>query len=159
MLGQRSVNRSSRPTWKQPAAVIFDLMIMSPRPQSCCIAEYTCPRLTIESSEFASCKRKFPGQMGTESKHLRGVHLTSMRNLLVGLFLGAALTAGFGVSASGPKGPLVSGQSGPLKYAVIIGGEVECVTPWLSVEAKTIECYTPPAPPEERPDPMRNVAE
>lgn len=97
--------------------------------------------------------------MGAESSHLRGVHLTSMRNLLVGLFLGAALTAGFGVSASGPKGPLVSGHSGPLKYAVIVGGEVECVSPWLSVEAKTIECYTPPAPPEERPDPMRNVAE
>ena len=90
--------------------------------------------------------------------HLKGVHLTSMRNLLVGLFLGAALTAGFGVSASGPKGPLVSGQSGPLKYAVIVGGEDECVTPWISVESKTIECYSAPPPPE-KPDPMRNVAE
>lgn len=82
-----------------------------------------------------------------------------MRNLLVGLFLGAALTAGIGVSASGPKGPLVQGQSGPLKYSVIVGGEIECVNPWLSVEAKTIECYSAPARPEEQPDPMRNVAE
>ena len=82
-----------------------------------------------------------------------------MRNLLVGLFLGAALTAGFGVSASGSKGPQVQGQSGPLKYAVIIGGEVECVNPWISMEAKTIECYSPPAPTEKPLDPMRNVAE
>ena len=82
-----------------------------------------------------------------------------MRNLLVGLFLGAALTAGFGASAAAPKGPLVSGQSGPLKYSVIVGGEVECVDPWVNVQGKTIECYSPPAPPEEQPDPMWNVAE
>ena len=82
-----------------------------------------------------------------------------MKNLLVGLFLGASLTAGFGVSASGPKGPQVQGQSGPLKYAVIVGGEVECVGPWISMEAKTIECYSPPEAPEAPQDPMRNVAE
>ena len=82
-----------------------------------------------------------------------------MRNLLVGLFLGAVLTAGFGASAARPKGPLVSGQSGPLKYSVIVGGEVECVNPWVSVQSKTIECYSLPEPPEEQPDPMRNVAE
>ena len=82
-----------------------------------------------------------------------------MRNLLVGLFLGAALTAGFGASAAAPKGPLVSGQSGPLKYTVIVGGEVECINPWVNVQGRTIECYSPPAPPEERPDLMRNVAE
>ena len=91
--------------------------------------------------------------------HHKDVQLTNMRNLLVGLFLGAALTAGIGISASVPKGPLVTGQSGPLKYSVIVGGEVECVTPWLSVEAKTIECYSSPEPPEQLPDPMRNVAE
>lgn len=79
--------------------------------------------------------------------------------MLVGLFVGAALTVGIGVSASGPKGPLVQGQSGPLKYSVIVGGEVECVTPWISMEAKTIECYSPSAPSEEPQDPMRNVAE
>lgn len=82
-----------------------------------------------------------------------------MRNLLVGLFLGVILTVGFGVSASGPRGPQIQGQSGPLKYAVLVGGEVECVNPWISMEAKTIECYSLDAPTSEPDEPMRNVAE
>ena len=68
------------------------------------------------------------------------------------------MTAGFGVSASTAKGPQLSGQSGPLKYAVIVGGEIECVNPWVSMTDRTIECYSPP-PEEEKPDPMRNMAE
>src|SRR5215204_4436124 len=66
-------------------------------------------------------------------------HLTLMRNFLIGLFLGAALTAGVSVSA-GLKGPQLKGGSGPLEYVVIEGDEVVCVNPWVNVPKKTIEC-------------------
>jgi hypothetical protein len=84
---------------------------------------------------------------------------THMRNFLIGLFLGAALTAGVGVSAGAIKGPQLSGGSGPLKYAVIEGDEVVCVTPWVNVKEKTIECYTENPDSDEQVNPEKNVAE
>ena len=84
---------------------------------------------------------------------------TLMRNLLIGLFLGAALTAGVGVSAGAIKGPQLSGGSGPLKYAVIEGDEVVCMTPWVNVKERTIECYTENPDGEEKVNPEKNVAE
>jgi len=82
-----------------------------------------------------------------------------MRNFLIGLFLGAALTAGVSVSA-GLKGPQLKGGSGPLEYVVIEGDEVVCVNPWVNVPKKTIECFTEePNGPGDRVDPDRNVAE
>ena len=83
-----------------------------------------------------------------------------MRNLLFGFLLGAALTAGVGVSAGTIKGPQLTGNSGPLKYTVVQEDEVICVNPWVSVAEKTIECYPgKPARPNEPSDPNRNVAE
>lgn len=83
-----------------------------------------------------------------------------MRNLLIGLFLGSALTAGVSVSAGGIKGPELKGNSGPLNYVVIQGPEVVCVNPWVNMSEKTIECY--PAPPDGPADKIiieRNIAE
>lgn len=84
----------------------------------------------------------------------------NMRNLLIGLFLGAALTAGVGVSASAVKGPQLSGKSGPLKYAVLEGDEIVCVNPWVNVQEKTIECFTEePDGPNEQVNLEKNIAE
>ena len=64
-----------------------------------------------------------------------------MRNLLIGLFLGASLTAGIGVSA-GVRGPKLSGQSGPLGFYVVADGEIVCENPWVHVSKRTIECFS-----------------
>ena len=66
-----------------------------------------------------------------------------MRNLLIGLFLGASLTAGIGVSA-GVRGPKVTGRSGPIPFNVVAEGEILCENPWVHVEGRTIECYSEP---------------
>jgi hypothetical protein len=66
-----------------------------------------------------------------------------MRNLLIGLFLGAALTAGIGVSA-GVRGPKFTGRSGPIPYNVVADGEIVCDNPWVQVENRTIECFSEP---------------
>ena len=73
-----------------------------------------------------------------------------MRNLLIGLFLGASLTAGIGVSA-GVRGPKVTGRSGPIPYQVVADGEIVCGNPWVHVERRAIECYSEPVgePPHE----------
>ena len=82
-----------------------------------------------------------------------------MRNFLIGLFLGAALTAGVSVSA-GLKGPQLRGGSGPLQYVVIEGDEIVCVNPWVNVSKQTIECFTEePDGPAVKPDPLQNVAD
>jgi len=81
-------------------------------------------------------------------------------HLLIGLFLGSALTAGISASATGIKGPQLRGESGPLKYAVIVGEDVICVDPWVSVPERTIECYTEaPDGPGDKVIPSRNVAD
>jgi hypothetical protein len=62
-----------------------------------------------------------------------------MRNLLIGLFLGATFVAGLKASAE-RKGPKLTGESGRLKYAVVVEGQVECVDAWVSIPERTIEC-------------------
>lgn len=64
-----------------------------------------------------------------------------MRNLLIGLIIGASLTAGFGVSA-GERGPKITGRSGPIGFYVVADGEIVCETPWVHVAKRTIECYS-----------------
>ncbi len=55
------------------------------------------------------------------------------------MFIGAILTAGLTASA-GKKGPKLTGESGRLKYAIVVEGKVECVGPWVSIPERTIEC-------------------
>ena len=60
-----------------------------------------------------------------------------MRNFIIGLFIGG-LTAGITASAEN-KGPKLTGESGRLKYAIVVEGAVECVDPWVSIPERTIE--------------------
>ena len=78
-----------------------------------------------------------------------------MRNLLIGLFVGVSLTAGFNVAA-GPSGPKLTGTSGPLGVYVVAEGEILCENPWVHVSKRTIECFSEE---DEDPTPRPLVAE
>ena len=78
-----------------------------------------------------------------------------MRNLILGLFLGASLNVGLDVSA-GPRGPKLSGNSGPLGVYVVADGDIVCENPWVHVSKRTIECFSEE---EEEPTPEPLIAE
>ncbi len=82
-----------------------------------------------------------------------------MRNFIIGLFIGAILTAGLTASAE-RNGPKLTGESGRLEYSIIVEGEVECVDAWVSIPESTIECDSEaPDDPGDRLKPLNRVAD
>jgi hypothetical protein len=80
-----------------------------------------------------------------------------MRNLFSGLFLGAILSACMTASAE-RKGPKLTGESGRLKYAIIVEGQVECVDAWVSIPERTIECDSEPPDEPKMPRTLERIA-